>query len=48
MAHRVNPARSIAPDSPVHSMQNKPSIGHVYVGARREVDVYGLLPPDRR
>ena len=22
--------------------------GHVYVGARREVDVYGLLPPDRR
>jgi hypothetical protein len=22
--------------------------GHVYVGARREVDVYGMLPPDRR
>ena len=22
--------------------------GHVYVGAKREVDVYGLLPPDHK
>jgi hypothetical protein len=48
MAHRVDPARSIAPDSQVHSMQKKNCIGHVYAGARREIDVDGLLPPDRQ